>query len=707
MPDFLLEIYSEEIPARWQRGAANGLLNGLIAEIETYGIEVTTASSFVTPHRLCFDLRCLPEISPVQVTTRRGPRVGAPQKAVEGFVRSVGIDIEKLDIRQAAKGAFYFAEIETPGHRLLDILNDTVPKVMAEFRWPKSMRWGTDSFRWTRPIRSILGLVVNENETHVLDFSVANDVSAGNMTRGHSLMAPGEIEVISFDDYRRQLLERFVVLDSFEREKRILEGATALAEAEGLELVEDSELLEEISGLVEWPVPMMEKIDPKFLSLPQEILLTSMRSHQKYLAIKSPDTKQISHFVVVANCEEADEDRTILKGNQLVLTARLEDAAFVWGKDVQRVAKRDGFDGMRRQLNAMSYHQQLGSLGDKVNRLTNLSVDIAEWLNWDVERVRQTARVVKNDLVSETVGEFPELQGVIGRHLATSLGMPNQIAAACAEHYLPAGPKDRVPTESTSVAVGLADRIDQLIGFFAIGEAPTGSKDPFALRRSALGVIRLCIDNDLRIPLRQILKKSCHEYASLALPKFTERSIDWDQVTSAVMEFVHERLSVHSSSMGTRQDVLKACLATQEADDLTLLVRRAAALGHILETNDGERLLHGFRRANNILSIEFGERDFLSLPEPLESLALEPSEKALFKGLAKANQDIKNAIENERLQDAMRAMARLSTPIDHLFEEVRVQTDDPALRDNRLRLLAAVCRATGLMADLRKIETST
>lgn len=705
MPDFMLEIYSEEIPARMQRPAAAQFLKQFKEQIESFGIEVERASAFVTPHRLCIDLRGLPEESRASVKIRRGPRVGAPEKAISGFARSAGIDVETLEIRQEKKGEFYFAEIKTSGSPIDQILSAAVSQVITEFRWQKSMRWGTNPFRWVRPIRSVVGIVYNDSKSTILDISIGENVCAGDVTRGHSTMAPDAFRVLSFDDYRRQLEERFVLVDSLDREQRILKGALALAKADGLELVEDTELLEEISGLVEWPVPMMAEIDPKFMSLPQDILITSMRSHQKYLAVNCPDTKQITHFVVVTNREAADGGKAILEGNRLVLTARLEDAAFVWGNDLRQISTPGGFDEMQEKLAQISYHSKLGSLGDKVRRLANLSDEIAGMLGADQELARCAALAVKSDLVSETVGEFPELQGVIGQHLATSLAMHVKIANACAEHYRPSGPSESVPTEDISVIVGLADRIDQLVGFFSIGEAPTGSKDPFALRRAALGIIRLCIGNEIRLPLNSILEKAYQEYRRQSLPILTENSTKSDEVTRLVMAFVHERFAVHLNSLGVRHDIANSCLAMKDSDDLTLLSMRTTALSHVLKTEDGERLLHGFRRANNILEAEFGSTTNLSLPEPNEDLAVEPSEKAMFTRLAEINQQIAAAVADEKLEAGMAAMANLSSPIDRFFEKVRVQSDDKILRDNRLRLLAAICQSIRSIADFRQIES--
>lgn len=705
MPDFMLEIYSEEIPARMQRPAAAQFLKQLKKQIENFGLEVEQAAAFVTPHRLCIDLRELPEKSRASVKIRRGPRVGAPEEAVNGFARSAGVNVEGLEIRQEKKGEFYFAEIKTPGNPIDQILNAAVLQVMTEFRWPKSMRWGTSPFRWVRPIRSMIGIVYNDSKSTILDISIGENVCAGDVTRGHSTMMPDAFRVSSFDEYRRQLEERFVLVDSFDREQRIRKGALALTAADQLELVEDMELLEEIAGLVEWPVPMIAEIDPKFMSLPQDILITSMRSHQKYLAVKCPDTKQITHFVVVANQEATDGGKAILEGNRLVLTARLEDAAFVWENDLRQISVPGGFDEMREKLAQISYHSQLGSLGDKVRRLANLSDQIAGMLGSDRELACCAALAVKSDLVSETVGEFPELQGVIGQQLANSLAMHAKIANACADHYRPAGPSESVPTEDISVIVGLADRIDQLVGFFSIGEVPTGSKDPFALRRAALGIIRLCIDNEIRLPLNLIFEQAWQEYRRQSLPILAEKSTESNEVTRLVMAFVHERFAVHLNSLGVRHDIVNACLAMEDSDDLTLLSMRTAALNHVLKTEDGEKLLHGFRRANNILEAEFGSTTSLSLPAPDKNLAVEPSEKAMFTCLAESNQQIAAAVAEEKLEAGMVAMANLSSPIDRFFEQVRVQSDDKTLRDNRLRLLAAICESIRSIADFRQIES--
>ncbi len=685
-----------------QRPAAEEFLRLLTERLRNQDVEARSSAAFVTPRRLCIDLRGLPEASPPAVAVRRGPRVGAPESAVSGFARAAGTDPGQLEIRKEPKGEFYFAVTERPGYAIVQILNQTVPDAVSAFRWPKSMRWGADPFRWVRPLRSIAGLVCTGSERNVLDFSVGG-IRAGDKTRGHASMAPDEFSVSSFDDYKARLFEKFVIIDSHERERRIFEGARGLAEFHGLELVRDQALLEEISGLVEWPVPMIEEIDPRFHSLPQEILVTSMRSHQKYLAARSPETGRITHFIVVANREAADGGAKIMEGNRLVLTARLEDAAFVWNNDLRRISAPGGIGSMQADIEQISFHSRLGSLAAKVRRMESLSAEIAGLLGTDAAAARRAAAFVKADLASDTVSEFPELQGMVGRRFAEALAMEDSVAAACEEHYLPSGPSDRVPSQAVSAAVGLADRIDQLVGFFSIGEVPTGSKDPFALRRAALGIIRLCVVNGLRIPLASVLEKACREYAAQSADGLVKHAPDPVGTVRSVMGFVHERLAVHLRSQGIRHDIVNACVAMDDSDDLTLLSRRAEALAGFLGTEDGERLLRGFRRANNILEAERG-RDIPAARDPSEHLASESAEKNLIAALAAADVRIKNALAEENLEAAMVAMADLSEPVDRFFEQVRVNADDPQLRENRLRLLAAVCLAVRSIADLTRIE---
>ena len=691
MPDLLLELFSEEIPARMQRPAARGFMRHLTEKMADTGLGWKDASVYVTPRRVSVKLTGLPSASPAAVTARRGPRAGAPEQAISGFARSAGVAVNELELRNAAKGKFYFAVIKTPGRPLGDVLNHTIPEVLETFRWPKSMRWGTGAFRWVRPLRSILAILAGAGADRVLDFSVGG-IAAGNTTWGNTSMCPDGFTVTSVDDYEEKLLERFVILDPDEREQSIVRKAREAAGQRGLELVDDPGLQSEIAGLVEWPVPMIGKIEERFLELPEEILVTTMRTHQKYMAGRDLKTKQITHFVVVSNRATDDGEQLILEGNSLVLTARLEDAEFVWANDLRRIRNPGGIDEMLAALDAISFHNRLGSLGARVKRLASLSAALASEFGFDPATAAEAAKFSKVDLVSETVGEFPELQGIIGSYFAAELGMDARCAAACADQYRPAGPGDATPSADISVAVGLADRIDHLAGFFSIGEVPTGSKDPFALRRAATGIVDLIGENGLRLAMRPLIVQACRLYGA------KDRS---EGIAKAIMEFIHERLTVRMRAR-MRHDVVAACVAMPDADDLTLLMRRAEALTGILGTAAGARLLHGFRRANNIVEAECGANAKLS--QPASQLVRESAERQLFEALASAERDIDRDLRSEDLESAMVTMAGLAEPIDRFFEEVRVNVGDEQLRANRLKLLSAFRDATGRIADLALIE---
>ncbi len=702
MADLIFEIQSDEIPARMQRAGAEAFLEQLIGQLNAQGITPESHAAYVTPRRLAIDLRNLPDTSPATTETRRGPRVGSPSAAIQGFARSARIDPDQLEIREEKKGAFYFAVIAQPGQEVAEILNRVLPETISTFRWPKSMRWGTGSFRWVRPIRKVTAVLCIDNRVERLDFGISG-MTAGSTTSGHAVMSPTRFSFTSFDEYMSLLEERFVILDSQLRLQRIREDGRRLANDRGLKLVEDAELLEEIAGLVEWPVPMIGDIDPKYRCLPREILVTTMRSHQKFLSVCDQETAAVTHFIVVADRQTPDDGATILKGNQLVLNARLADAEFVWSNDLRQITGDRGIDMLREKLATISYHEKLGDMACKSQRLRALAGRIASDLGYDGEMAERAASFVKIDLVSQTVGEFPELQGVVGRRWAEILSMDSAIAAACEEHYLPALAEDKMPQEEVSIAVGLADRIDQLAGFFAIGDVPTGSKDPFALRRAALAIVRVVLANDLRLRMADIFDVALDGYAEQGLSGLTKSRPNRHVVVGSVMTFIMDRLAVFLRTQGLRHDIIRACAAKEDSDDLTLLTVRARALSMFLTTADGERLLHGFRRAYNILQSE--GRVAKIPPEPTAKRATAPSEVALFTALEDTNHAITMDLGEENYAGAMKAMASLSEPIDHFFEQVRVNTDDVDLRENRLRLLAAICHSTNAIADLTRIES--
>ncbi|MEP2715602.1 glycine--tRNA ligase subunit beta [Pseudophaeobacter sp.] len=511
MPDLLIELFSEEIPARMQARAAEDLKKRMTDGLVEAGLTYAGAAAFSTPRRLTLAIEGLLSESPTLREERKGPKVGAPEKAIEGFLRGAGLTRDQLEERDTPKGAVYFASFEKPGRPAAEIIAGVLEGTIRNFPWPKSMRWGAGSLRWVRPLHSILCQLSDENGAEVVPFEIEG-IAAGNVTQGHRFMAPGEISVNGFEDYAAKLKRAHVVLDPAERQEAIWQEASNQAFARGLELVEDKGLLAEVAGLVEWPVVLLGDIDAEFLELPAEVLQTSMKEHQKFFSVKNPKTGRIEGFVTVANRETADQGATILAGNQKVLSARLADAKFFWENDL-RVAKSEvGMEGWSTQLSNVTFHNKLGTQAERIDRIAALAREIAPVVGADADLAAQAARVAKADLSSEMVYEFPELQGLMGRYYAEAAGLPQEVANACEAHYSPLGPSDDVPTEPVSVAVALADKLDTLTGFWAIDEKPTGSKDPFALRRAALGVIRLVLENELRADLSKLIWSAASQH---------------------------------------------------------------------------------------------------------------------------------------------------------------------------------------------------
>lgn len=685
MPDLLIELFSEEIPARMQGKAADDLKKRITDGLVEAGLTYGGAVALSTPRRLTLALEGLLAESPTVREERKGPKVGAPEKAIEGFLRGAGVTMDQLEERDTPKGAVYFATIEKPGRPAAAIIAEVLANTIRNFPWPKSMRWGAGSLRWVRPLHSILCILTNEaGEAEVVDLDI-DGITSGNTTEGHRFMGEGRFAVTSFEDYSLKLKRNHVVLDPVERAEAIWQDATNQAFASGLEVVEDKGLLKEVAGLVEWPVVLMGAIDEEFLELPPEVLQTSMKEHQKFFSVKNPKTGRIEKFITVANRETKDQGATILAGNQKVLSARLADAKFFWTNDL-RVAK-SGMEAWTDQLSNVTFHNKLGTQAARIDRIAALAREIAPVLGVDADLAAQAAKVAKADLSSEMVYEFPELQGLMGRYYAAAAGLPAEVSATCEEHYSPLGPSDDVPTAPVSATVALADKIDTLTGFWAIDEKPTGSKDPFALRRAALGVIRLVLENGVRGGLVDVFAKG-YEGADSA----------------DLLSFFHDRLKVYLKDEGLRHDVIDACLTMPGNDDLTLLVKRARALGAFLQTDDGENLLQGYKRANNILSqaetkdgVEYSFGADVKYSEGDE-------EKALFAALDQAEAAITPAMQAEDFEAAMTAMAALRAPIDAFFEGVQVNSDNEVVRRNRLNLLNRIRQICGGVADLTRVE---
>jgi len=681
MSDLLIELFSEEIPARMQGKAAADLQKLVTDGLVEAGLTYKSAAAFSTPRRLTLSIEDLTTESKAVREERKGPKVGAPEQAIEGFLRGAGVTRDSLEIRDDKKGQTYFAVIEKPGRMAAEIIAEVLENAIRNFPWPKSMRWGAGALKWVRPLHSIICILTDEAGAEVVPMDV-DGIAAGKQTRGHRFLSPDMISVNSFEDYEAKLKRAHVMLRADERAEKIWHDATNQAFAMGLEVVEDQSLLTEVAGLVEWPVVLIGQIDPSFYDLPAEVLKTSMKEHQKFFSVRNPKSDQIERFVTVANTVTADHGATILKGNQKVLFARLSDAKFFWENDL-RIAKA-GMGPWLESLSNVTFHNKLGSQKERIDRIIALAREIAPIVGADADEVAEAARVAKADLSSEMVYEFAELQGLMGRYYAKEAGLSDAVAAAAQEHYSPLGPSDDVPTAPVSVAVALADKIDTLTGFWAIDEKPTGSKDPFALRRAALGVIRLVLENDLTANLSGI---------------FGEKG--W---AADLLDFFHDRLKTYLKDQGIRHDIIDACIAMEGSDDLTLLVKRARALSETLSTDDGVNLIQGFKRANNILT-QAEEKDGVEYSYGADVKHAEAgAETALFEALDAAEAVITPAMKAEDFSTAMTAMAGLRAPIDAFFTEVQVNAEQQVVRRNRLNLVSRIRKICLSVADLTRVE---
>ncbi|GJD50268.1 Glycine--tRNA ligase beta subunit [Methylobacterium crusticola] len=698
MPDLLLELFSEEIPARMQRRAAEDLRKLVTDALVERGFLYDGARAFATPRRLALHVAGLPPRGRDVREERKGPRVGAPEGALQGFLKSAGLASldEARIVSDPKKGEFYVAVAERPGRDTIDVLAEILPAVIRSFPWPKSMRWGAasrepGSLRWVRPLHAILASFGPETETpEVVPFEV-DGIRAGLTTYGHRFMAPQAIEVRRFADYLPALERARVVLDADRRRDIILHDARDLAFARGLELVEDEGLLEEVAGLVEWPVTLMGGFEERFLDIPPEVIRATIRANQKCFVLRAPDRdgreRLANAFILVSNLVASDGGAAIVAGNERVVRARLSDAAFFWETD-----KRTRLEDRVERLGAIVFHEKLGTQFARVARLAALARGLAPLVGADPDLAERAARLAKADLVTEMVGEFPELQGLMGRYYAEQQGEDPAVSAAVEEHYKPLGPGDRVPTGPVSVAVALADKLDTLVGFWAIGETPTGSKDPYALRRAALGVIRLILSSALRLPLLPQIAAAAGAHPASG----TAFSGD-------VLGFFADRLKVFLRDQGARHDLIDAVFALPGQDDLLMVVRRVEALGRFLDTEDGRNLLAGSRRAANILRIEEKKDGRAYAAAPDAGLFALPEEEALAGALASARDEAARAVAREDFEGAMRALSALRAPVDAFFDRVTVNADDPALRANRLALLNALRAATREVADFSRI----
>lgn len=696
MPNLLIELFSEEIPARMQRRAAEDLKKIVTNGMVDAGLTYAGAAAFSTPRRLTLAVQDVLSESPTIQEERKGPRVDVPDKAIEGFLRGAGLTKDQLEVREEKKGKVYFATIKKPGRPATDIIAEVLENAVRNFPWPKSMRWGAGSLRWVRPLHSIVCILTDDLGTHVIPLNI-DGIESGNTTLGHRFMSSGDrITVSGFDDYAAALKKHYVILDPEERAQMIWQDAANIAFASGLEIVEDAGLLAEVSGLVEWPVVLMGEIDQEFLELPPEVLQTSMREHQKFFSVRDTKSGQITRFITVANRETADQGATILAGNQKVLSARLADAKFFWENDL-RVATIQGLSAWSDRLSNVTFHNKLGTQKDRIDRIMALANALSPMTSADARLAEKAAEIAKADLSSEMVYEFPELQGLMGRYYAQAAGEVQEVANACEQHWQPLGPSDDVPTEAVSVTVALADKMDTLCGFWAIDEKPTGSKDPFALRRAALGVIRLVLENQTRLPLTEVAK--------LHFNRFEHGQNDED-MASDLLGFFHDRLKVYLRDRGIRHDVIDACIAMEGNDDIALLVKRAEALTEFLSSEDGENLVQGFRRANNILT-QAEEKDGVEYSFGADvKFAETEEERALFSAIDTQGPKIDDAIQAEDFVSAMGAMASLRVPVDAFFEAVQVNSDNEIVRRNRLNLLSQVRKICARVVDLGRIDAA-
>jgi glycyl-tRNA synthetase beta chain len=746
MPDLLIELFSEEIPARMQPRAREDLKRLITDGLVEAGLTYASAGAFSTPRRLALTVEGLTAHSPTTREERKGPRTDAPEAALQGFLRSTGLAREQLQARDDKKGQVWFAVIEKPGRPAAAIVAEVLEAAIRGFPWPKSMRWGAGPLRWVRPLHSILCILTDEAGAEIVPLTVEG-ITAGNRTRGHRFMAPDAFTVTSFEDYAAKLRRAKVMLDAAERADEIRAQAENLAFARGWKIVPDEALLTEVAGLVEWPVPLMGVIEDRFLSLPPEVLQTSMKEHQKFFSAQNPATGRIEGFVTVANIETPDDGATILAGNQRVLAARLSDAAFFWENDLREA--KSGMTSWAEGLNSVTFQSKLGSQADRIARIAALAREIAPLVGADRDQAERAARLAKLDLRSAMVGEFPELQGTMGRYYALEAGEPEAVADAARDHYKPLGPSDEVPTAPVSLAVALADKLDTLTGFWAIDEKPTGSKDPFALRRAALGVIRLVLTSRASMELSELIEGLMNErmnvwsawfdnvvaeetYEKVLALKSTDWQFESDYIDAileelrekvgltddekaallhrhrdaieSLLNFLHDRLKVHLREQGIRHDIIDAVLAQEGSDDLVQVVARATALNDMLKTEDGKNLTQGLKRAGNILA-QAEEKDGVEYSFGADPKFAETEEEgALFAALDAADPAIRRAMEAEDYPAAMAAIAALRAPIDTFFEAVQVNSDNQIIRRNRLNLLSRIREAGRQIADFTKIE---
>jgi glycyl-tRNA synthetase beta chain len=737
MAELLLELFSEEIPARMQSKAAEDLKSIITNALVDAGLTYEGAQVHATPRRLVLSVEGLNAKAADTSEERKGPRIDAPQPAIDGFLKSTGLRLDQLTIQEDKKGKSYIAIIKKSGRAATDVIAEIVPHMVRNFPWPKSMRWGSGTLRWIRPLQSILCTFDGE----VVPFEVEG-IKSGNSTLGHRFLSSGAIEARRFDDYAGSLHKAHVIVDANARMETIRADAKNLSFAQGLEMIEDEALLKEVAGLVEWPVVLMGSFDKNYLNVPEEVIITTIKNNQKCFCLRGKDGKLSNHYLLVANTIASDGGKTIIHGNNKVIAARLSDAKFFWDQD-----RKVKLEDLLPKLDAITFHAKLGSQGERVKRIEALAGEIAKTIGADVEKSKLAARLAKADLVTGMVGEFPELQGLMGRYIALEQGVDAEVADALRDHYKPQGPSDSIPVSKIGQAVALADKLDTLVGFWAIDEKPTGSKDPFALRRAALGLIRILLEKHLSFSLAnnaawlvssdftnkvKLVDDENRDQSQFTLSfdfgtNFVTFESDptWDslkegeelkkffslhktrvakELSNDLLAFFADRLKVYLKDQGARHDLIDAVFALGGQDDLLMVVRRVEALSKFLEADDGKNLLAGVKRAANILRIEEKKDGKKYSGDVNPAQLIKGEEKALHSAISQASALARKAVEHEDFEGAMKAIAKLRVPVDEFFEGVIVNDKDATFRENRLRLLNRIREATAEVADFSKIE---
>jgi glycyl-tRNA synthetase beta chain len=704
VPDLLFELFSEEIPARMQARAADDLKKMVTDRLVDAGLVYEGARAFATPRRLALFVQGVPAHQPDLREEKKGPRVGAPEAAIQGFLKSAGLNaISDAKVERDKRGDFYVALIDKPGRAAAEVLSELLPVIVRTFPWPKAMRWGKASAKpgaltWVRPLHAIVATFGPETEEpDILSFSI-DGIAAGNTTYGHRFMAPAPITVRRFADYEKKLSHAKVVLDPARRAEMILADAKNLAFAQGFELVEDGPLLAEVTGLVEWPVVLMGSFDAAFLTIPPEVIRATIRNNQKCFVLRDPQSaKLVNKFVLVANMEASDGGKEIIAGNERVIRARLSDAKFFYETDL-----KTRLEDRLEKFKSVVFHEDLGTQADRIEWIKTLTAVLAPIVGADLNKTARAAVLCKADLLTEVVGEFPELQGLMGKYYAEAQGEDEAVAHACEDHYKPQGPSDLVPADPVSIAVALADKMSVLVAFWSINQKPTGSKDPYALRRAALGVIRIVLDNGLRLRLLPLVATAIKDCVPTNGTK--QAAADSRSIPGELLAFFADRLKVQLREQGARHDLVDAVFSLEGQDDLVLIVRRVEALEKFLDTDDGKNLLAGFKRAANILRIEEKRDNTIYDGPPDEKLYQLPEEIALARAITVTKDEAGRAVAAEDFSAGMTAMAKLRPHVDAFFDKVTVNVDDKQLRANRLKLLNEIRAATSAVADFSKIE---